>query len=278
MPLYVFAAYSFICILLPKYLQQKKYAAFVIAALAVALCNFIGGIFLSMLHFKLMDWHMAGINKSLASFRTSIYQGIMLAFFATGGMATVIKLTKNWYLQQIENIQLAKQKSSKQIKLLKAHIRPVFLFQSLNILHKKIISCEDDSPTMVLQLSELLSHLLYDCDEELISLNQELEMVKLLVDIKKFDKHRHPSIKILIYGDGNQKYISPVLLFSYLQTVLNDAEENTIKKNALDIVLNIENKKLLCELHGCIESVTEFNLCDFSEAFKPAENITIVHV
>jgi hypothetical protein len=256
-PLYIFSTYSFIW-LVPRYLQKRRYTAFVIAALIVALCNFMAGIFLSMLHFEICDWHFTGTDISLAPIRTSIYQGIMLAFITTGGVVTAIKLTKSWYLQQIENTKLAKLKSDKEIKLLKAHIRPAFLSQSLNILRKKISYCEADAPEMLLQLSELLSHLLYDNDTELTSLGQELRMAALLIDIKKFDKQRNLSATISIHGDEEKKYISPLLLFSYLQTVLNDLEKSEDKNPTLDIVLTIEDKMLFCELHGYTESFTQF--------------------
>ena len=268
-PLYVFSAYSFICVLVPRYLQKRRYAAFVIAALVVAMWNFTGGIFLSMLHFKNLDWVMTGTSKTLAPLRTSIYQGIILAFFTTGGIVTAIKLTKSWYLQQLENTKLAKLKSDKEIKLLKAHIHPAFLSQSLNVLRKKIIGCEGDAPEMLLQLSEFLSHLLYDSDTELISLKQELKMSELLVDIKRFDKQSNFSATISIHGNEENKYISPLLLFYFLQTILNEAEKNN--GSELDIVLTIEDDTLLCQFHGYTETTSEFTIVNLTRKSQPVD-------
>jgi hypothetical protein len=272
LPLYVFAAYCFITLLVPKYLQKRRYTAFIFGGFIVALCNFIAGIFLSLLHFKNLDWHMTGTDISLAPIRTSIYQGVILAFITTGGMVTAIKLTKSWYLQQIENTKLARLKSEKEIKLFKAHLHPAFLSQSLNILRKKISCCDDDAPEMLLQLSELLSHLLYDADMELIPLSLELKMAKLFVDIKKFNKQRNLQATISVHGDETKKYISPLALFSYLQTTLNDAERDIDKNNELVIVLTIENEKLLCGLRG-FKPVTEFPI--FNLAKKTSEPIEI---
>ncbi|HWI91417.1 MAG TPA: histidine kinase [Flavisolibacter sp.] len=270
LPLYVFVAYSFICILVPRYLQKRRYAAFILAAFVVVLCNFIAGIFLSLLHFKILDWHMTGTDISLAPIRTSIYQGVILAFMTTGGLVTAIKITKSWYLQQIENTKLARLKSEKEIKLFKAHIQPGFLCQSLYILRNKISCCEDDAPEMLLQLSELLSHLLYDADTELIPLSLELKMVKLFVDIKKFNKQRNLQPTISAHDDETKKYISPLVLFSYLQTALNNAEKDINKNNELVIVLTIENEKLLCGLQG-FKPVVEFPIFNLAKKSEPIE-------
>jgi hypothetical protein len=271
LPLYIFSAVSFRFLLLPRFLQKKRYAAFVVAALLVALCNFSAGIFLSKLHFKNLNWHFTGTELSLASIRTSIYQGIVLAFITTGGIVTAITLTKTWFLQQVENTRLTKLKSDKEIKIFKAQIHPTFLSQSLNVLREKIVRCEDDAPAMLVHLSELLSHLLYDSDTEFISLKQELKMSELLVAIKRFDKRSNFFITILTHGHEENKYINPLLLFSYLQTILNEADKKSNRENTLAIVLEIEEEKLVCEVHGYIEAVTEFPIVNFPEKSQAIE-------
>jgi len=67
-PLYIFSVYSFIYILLPRYLQRRRYGAFIVSALILAVCNFIFGIFLSLLFLKItgMDLYLMGTLKSLA--------------------------------------------------------------------------------------------------------------------------------------------------------------------------------------------------------------------
>jgi len=177
-------------------------------------------------------------------------------------------------VQQKENMKLARLKSEKEIKLLKANLQPVFVFQSLNTLHKKIIHYEPDAPAMVLELSELLSRILYDSDDEFIPLKQEFEMVYRLIHIKQFDKRTNPTIKISIHGDDDKKYISPLVMFSYLQTVLNEAQPTKHKNRILDIILNI-NEKLSFHLNGYPEFSSEFALYNEREIDKNFKNSII---
>lgn len=273
-PLHVFSVYSFIYILLPNYLQRKRYEAFIIASSIVALCIFAMGIFLSMLHFKILGWQFTGADKLLATFRTSIYQGILLAFFSTGTTALAIKLVKNWYLQLLENTKLVKLKIEKEIQMLKAHIRPAFLFRSLNILHKKIMSGENDAPRMVLQLSELLSHLLYDENNELISIEKELENLYLLIDVEKMNRQSSLVIKISMEGNCTGKYIYPLVMFSYLHGVLAGAEMNKDQCDVLNIVITIEDQTLFFKTYGYLELATEFALYDNPSVAGIFENAT----
>lgn len=274
-PLYIFSVYSFIYILLPRFLQRRRYGAFIGSAFIVAFCTFFAGIFLSILFFKVtgISSFLTGTNKSLAPFRTALYQGVILAFLSTGGMVTIIKLAKDWYLQQEENTKLTILKNEKEIKLLKANLQPVFLFQSLNILYKKITNDEPDAPAMVLELSELLSGILYDNDKELIPLKQELEMVHRLIHIKQLDTQTN-AIKISVRGNDDKKYISPFVMFSYLQTVLNGTEIQKDVNHIVEIILEI-NERLSFQLMGSAEMSTEFILYNEQEIAKNFKNSII---
>lgn len=272
-PLHVFAVYSLIYVLIPRYLQQKKYNSFIVAAGVVALINFIAGKALSLLYFKWIGVTLPENVRELAPFRTSLYQGIVLALLFTGGIATGLKLAKNWYLQQMENMKIVRSKTRNEIKLLKAHMQPAFLFQSLNTLYEKIIFEDPDAPVMILKLADLLSHLLYDSDSDLISLEQELEISKLLISIVNLEKGRNGSVRILTFGDDFKKYISPLVLFSYLQTVVRKAAPPAGTGNMLDVVIEITDESLFCQLNGDVETRTKFRIYKSSGALLVSGNL-----
>ena len=266
MPVSFLSVYFFAYVLLPRYLQKKRYAAFILGAFAAAVCNFIFGIFLSLLFFKLTDAHLTGTDKSTAPFKTSFYYSVLLTIFASC-IVTGIKLTKEWHLQKMENLKLLRLKSEKEIELLKTQIQPLFLSQSLQVLHEKIVLEDADTSHMILQLAELLSNILYDNDK-LIPLEKEFNTLNLFIDIENMNKSRSVIQKPDIKGISDGKYITPLILLSHLQQALTGAA----KKIALSINIFIENDLLVFSLTGSTEFFTKIALYNAAAySFDPAE-------
>src|SRR5215831_17936361 len=138
LPVYLVSVYVFIYFFVPRYLQKKKYLHFIAGGFIMGLFNFIACVLIDSLIFKITDTPLEGKESFYAPLRSGFYQGVVLVL-SMSAIASGIKLTKSWYLQQIENIKLAKLKNEKEIKLLKAQIQPVFLFESLKTLREKII-------------------------------------------------------------------------------------------------------------------------------------------
>ena len=82
---------------------------------------------------------------------------IIVSTFAIG-----IRLTKNWYRQKQENLEIAAKKARTDLKLEKSIVHPEFLSRSLNSIYCKINSGSNDAPVMVLKLSDLLNYALYN--------------------------------------------------------------------------------------------------------------------
>ncbi len=114
-------------------------------------------------------------------------QGSNNAFhaFTTGGLVLGFKIVKGWIEQQKENKKLIKTKDIQRIATAKTRIYPRFLFQSLNCINARMTSGLDDSPEIILRLSDLLSYLLYESSEESVPLEKELDMVANLLHIEK---------------------------------------------------------------------------------------------
>src|SRR6185436_19079393 len=108
------------------------------------------------------------IPFSSVTFSANKYHAIvdgMFVPFMLLAIAAGIKFSKKWYLQQRENERLAKQKLATELQLLKTSIHPRFLLHSLNTVQRHIDNSSAQSPVLILQLSDLLSYLLYEKDE-----------------------------------------------------------------------------------------------------------------
>src|SRR5580765_3832992 len=197
LPVCMFSVYINLYFLLPFFLQKRDYVGFALGfVLLFGLAIFINQPF-ALLFFK---------NTQVPADKINAYNTLYLALtnaqhaIVLGGFAIGIKAAKNWYIQQKENLILSKQKNRTALQLLKARIHPQFLFHSLDSLYTNIKAGSSKSPEMILNLSDQLSYILYESDEELVPLEKELIILEKLVVLDRLKNGSRRAIKLKIAG------------------------------------------------------------------------------
>ncbi|MEO7444328.1 MAG: histidine kinase, partial [Ferruginibacter sp.] len=98
---------------------------------------------------------------------------------------TISSLTKRWVLKQRELAEVMQEKMTAQLQVLKAQLHPHFLFNTLNNIYSFALENSPKTPQMILKLSSLLSYMLYDCKEDEVLLEKELEVMQNYIDLEK---------------------------------------------------------------------------------------------
>ena len=104
-----------------------------------------------------------------------------------------------------------------ELKLLKAQIRPSFLFNTLNNIKENSINASSLGPETLIKLSDLLSYMLYESDKPAVSLDKEISMMKKYMEIEKIRLGESFEMGINIRGDLNGKMIAPFLLLPFIE-------------------------------------------------------------
>jgi LytS/YehU family sensor histidine kinase len=160
----------FISIIIPKYLIQKKYIAFISISLFVLI--FFGTIadtlgFLSAGNSlnKLPKWYLIILN--------GIYTSSNDVGFLLG-----ILFTKKFYEGQQELLKTQKLQKENELKLLRSQIDPHFLFNNLNTLDALIDSSPEKAKEYINKLSLIYRYLIQTKDAEVMELSKEIEFAK----------------------------------------------------------------------------------------------------
>jgi hypothetical protein len=109
LPADIFMVYVFIYFLLPKFIQTKKYFAFAVGGCCTLLCCFLIDFPLSYLALYIAYPNLANADLRIWSYRVAYSNAVFLSL-GVAGVVTGIKLSKGWYLQQIQNTRLEKKK------------------------------------------------------------------------------------------------------------------------------------------------------------------------
>jgi Histidine kinase len=220
--IHLLACYVLLYFLRPKFLQQQKYFSFTAGILLLFGFLFAAGYFISTFIFPLIDksfipnFDRARKNVVWASADRGLLSAIKIMV-----VALVIKSLKYWWIKQKEQEKLEREKLNAELQLLKAQIRPDFLFSTLDNICQYAESSSTKTPVMLIQLSDLLSYMLYDCEAPKVKLEKEIEMLKSYMELEKIRQGEKLDLTIQIHGEINGQMISPLLLLPFIDNSLS---------------------------------------------------------
>jgi sensor histidine kinase YesM len=242
------SCYYFIMIVLPRFLTKRNYFVFALETLLLVAFLLAAGYFTHTRVFTYIDPaycdRLATANNTF--WWININSGLLTAIkiIAT---ASVIVLAKSWYLKQKEEGRILNEKFINDLKLLRAQVRPEFLFGSLELVHQYAKSRSPLTKEMLLRFSDLLSYLLYECDEPKLALEKELTMMKEYMTMEKMRFGKSLEMEIAIKGDAGHKSIAPLILLPFIE--MSFIQCKSVKEQAwINLELSIEDHVLTMKL------------------------------
>ena len=263
LPIYFLSTYFFILIVLPKFLYPRRWAAFILVFLLLFAVTSVFIYYAGVLYLH-NDMNLAyGEITFKANKYHAIVDGMFVPFMLLG-ITAGIKFSKNWYLQQRENERLAKQKLLTELQLLKTSVHPRFLFHSLHTVEKHMDELSDQSPGLILQLSDLLSYILYESHEDWVSLEKELEILRYYITLEEKRFEDDGLFKIEFPVNTKDKFIIPLILMSIVEKSFEYFAETNQAKPTLGLSIrvteNVLHYRLIFSRHISLSDV--FNLPD----------------
>ncbi|MCI2227706.1 sensor histidine kinase [Polaribacter sp. MSW13] len=235
-------------VLIPKFLLNKKIVLYIIISLVLIL--FIIFVvepsltFSTKPHFlnENLDLNLPRRRKRNINLRPHI---LLLLFFA---LSTCVKLVSEWYKSEKERTIIASQKINSELSFLKAQLNPHFLFNTLNSIYSLANKKSDDTTVAIVTLSELMRYMIYEANEEFISLEKEIEYIKNYISLQLLRLKDSSGVKINVHGDLNYK-IEPLLLISFIE---NAFKYGTDYKGKTDIrvKISIDNDELHLKVYN----------------------------
>ncbi len=243
LPIYLLSTYFIIEVLLPGFLFKQRYTAFAFSFLVSFVISFIAIYYAGMFYLH----NATGKPYRLISITDNKYHAIVDGLFVPFmlfGITAGIKFSKKWFLQQRENEKLAKQKLATELQLLKTSIHPRFLFHSLHTVEKHINSSSTQSPALILQLSDLLSYILYENDKNWVELEKELEIIRGYINLEEKGFGDKLLLKTEFPGNTHNTFIVPCILLSFVESSFEYFLETRQKEPLLTLTIQANENVL----------------------------------
>ena len=256
LPVSIISVYISIYYLLPRFILKGKYVEFFILYFCLCLINLASAWLLTKLWAQFTQTvPFQQLPMQIRIFQPVIY-GLGLGFVASG-FAIIIKLLKVRYLKQKENERLQQQMITTELQMIKTNFHPHFLSDALQNISDLIRNHSTQSPEVILKLSDLLSFILYESEEELIPLEKELMMMKDYLDLEKTFYGNRIVINLKEEGNIDGKTIAPLILLSLVQNCCEQFLISLQQKLTIDIEIKSEDKKFIFRLscNGYYENI-----------------------
>ena len=125
--------------------------------------------------------------------------------------------------REIELIKLTRDLATYQLTALRAQMNPHFIFNALNSIQQFILQGNADEANRYLaRFSKLQREILHHCDQHLITLEKEIEMLQLYLQLEqlRFQGHFDFSIEVDDEIDPNEIRIPPMIMQPFVENAI----------------------------------------------------------
>ncbi len=247
MPITIATTYVSIYKLIPDYLITKRYALFVLYSIYTLIISgylVMVSIFFSLIYISNFEYKAMNPNtKNILFVMTGIY---LVVFIVSAFKLMKLNIRASEKTKALETKILETQLKLKEQELhyLKMQIHPHFLFNTLNTLYGFALKKADETPEMVLKLSNLLDYLLYQVDKPFVELEAEVNHIQDYIDLEKMRFNNTLNVHFNYKNNDASVKVPPMLFIPFLE---NSFKHGAIKNGMLDIDIHLkyEDKQLI---------------------------------
>lgn len=173
-------------------------------------------------------------------------------------LAMSVKLAKNW-IQAKQHAQiLEKEKLETELRFLRGQFNPHFLFNTINSIFVLIHKNPDMASESLAKFSDLLRYQLFDCNEQLIPLQQELGYLQNFVELEKLRQDKHIQVQLeLDTSQSRDQSIAPFILIPFIENAFKHVSKNGDQQNWIDIRVKSEATGLQVAVSNSVNSMEE---------------------
>ncbi len=239
-PLYIVYAR----VIVPKFLFTKKWMLFAIFTLA----------FFLMVHaITFLLYQVVLINDSDGWTRYFTYAPVNIGRETSWMIINTCLAISIAYLraklEEDDNMEtLQKENNFYKLRYFRTQLNPHFLFNTLNSIYSLSLNNTAKTPEVVIRLADIMRFLIYECNEEKITLDKEIEFIRNYIEIERI--RYDADIQFTVEGETAGVMIEPFLFISFIENGFKHAIDTsyakpfiyiTLKVSAGQIALNVIN-------------------------------------
>jgi two-component system LytT family sensor kinase len=235
--------------LVPKLLYKKKNILFIFSTLFFiyliqTLYNVVRIYYFEVQFPEIYKWHPPYVLwNRMTSFPVFLSNITWVAF------PSIILLAIQHYRDQKDMVELKEQKKSTELNLLKNQLNPHFLFNTLNNLYALALKKSDKTPEVIAKLSEILDYILYQCKDNYVPIQKEIELLENYIALEKL---RYGNRVEILFEKNIQAEvkIAPLILLSFVENAFKHGVSQELNKGSINLYISTTPKEIVFTLEN----------------------------
>jgi two-component system, LytTR family, sensor kinase len=217
-----------------KFLLHKRYSFFISATilLSALLVLLLWGLYALILKFPLSVHERVYFTFTYATIIREV-----LWIIINMSLAVAICFGKEALDEKEMVSTLQKDATFYKLRYLRAQLNPHFLFNTLNSIYSLSLQKSDKTPEVVVRLSDIMRYLIYECNEDKIPLNKEIDFIRNYIEIEKM--RYKADVRFTVEGDTDLVMIEPFLFISFIENGFKHALDNSYNEPFIYITLKV---------------------------------------
>jgi hypothetical protein len=182
--------------------------------------------------------------------------------------STLLVLWNNWTQAKANEQERTLQKVAAELSVLKLQISPHFLFNTLNNIRWLVRSKSDHAEPALIKLSHLLRYILYQANENFVSLEKEIAHLQDYISLQKMRLSESEPIELFVEGELNAKKIVPLLLIPLVENFFKHGDFSQTSKSQIKLMVH-QNKLTFITLNKILKNTEK----SFEESGIGLENV-----
>lgn len=226
--------------LVPRFLFKKKYPYYI---LSIIVLLFVVHFILLAIYSLFLQFDILPDERIFFTYNSATVLRESLWIVINTSIATAIAFVREALEEKDALTDLQKDNNFFKLRYLRAQLNPHFLFNTLNSIYALSLQKSDKAPDIVVKLADIMRYLIYECNEERIPLNKEIEFIRNYIEIEQI---RHKAdIRFSVEGETDNILIEPFIFISFIENGFKHALDNAFVTPFIYITLKIEEKQLV---------------------------------
>jgi two-component system LytT family sensor kinase len=226
--------------MVPRLLFKKKYPFYI---LSIIVLFFVVHIVLLAIYSFFLQFDILPDERIFFTYNSATVLRESLWIVINTSIATAIGFVREALEEKDALADLQKDSNFFKLRYLRAQLNPHFLFNTLNSIYALSLQKSDKAPDIVVKLADIMRYLIYECNEERIPLNKEIEFIRNYIEIEQI---RHKAdIRFSVEGETDNVLIEPFIFISFIENGFKHALDNAFVTPFIYITLKIEEKQLV---------------------------------
>ncbi len=243
MPITIATTYVSIYKLIPDYLITKRYLQFALYSLYTLIISgylIMLSVFFSLIYLANFEYEaMNPVTRNIFIVTSGVY---LVVFLVSAFKLLQLNLKHTEQTKKLETKILETQLKLKEQELhyLKMQIHPHFLFNTLNTMYGFALKKAEETPEMILKLSNLLDYLLYQVDKPFVLLTEEINHIEDYIALENLRFNDTLNIKFDYQNIPKSTKLAPMLLLTFVE---NSFKHGQLKAGKLSITIQLTVEK-----------------------------------